>query len=387
MSPLGKFTLSMIGLRFLGANGFFIGLLLGHMFVDRTIISDIILKKLSQLDDNIRILLPYKVYTIYHRLDGWFFGKIFSSILGAVLFGLNGFIAFFIMGHFLFDTPNSIHARLYRQKLDDFFDNNWGKISGFVFGFVLKSPILVFVGIVLGFFVDYYRLEKVSFFGISGIKKFVANFNPIRLWRDSNEARHVAYIQAIAGLAAKISKADGAVSHNEISVFKNIFLIKDDDNSKVAKVFNIAKESIEGYEVYAYQLNKITRDNLNLQENVMENLFKIATADGKIKKDALDMLTKIAEILEFPMGNFDVMCDIYQPKAKNDTLQNFYDILGLNCNVSDREVKLRWKLLIIENHPDRIQAQGATKDEMDFANNMMARINNAYQEILKDRNL
>lgn len=385
MSPLGKFTLALIGLRCFGAEGFFIGLLLGHMLIDRTVIIQSLEKKLSLVDDNIRLLLPYKFYKYYNRLDGNFWGKIWGSIIGALLFGLNGFIFFFIVGHFVFDTPNSRHARKFRQHLDEFFDNNWGKICGAVLGFVLKSEVLLFVGIVIGFFVDYYRLENASLFLFHGIKKFAQKFNPLRLWRHSKEARHVAFIQAIAGLAAKVAKADGQVSDNEIRVFKRMFSIKNEESSKVAKIFNEAKVNAQDYEGFVAQLNWLTKDNLDLKDNVMDNLFKIATADGQITVPVLEMLKKIADLLDFPAGNFEVFSDIYQPKAKCETLQSFYEILGVFCNASECEIKQRWKELIIQYHPDRLQSQGASAEEIEATGAKMAEINNAYQQILKYR--
>ena len=198
MSPLGKFTLAVLGLRFWGANGFFIGMFLGHMLIDKTIIIRKLEQILSTIDDNIRLMLPYKYYRYYNRLDGNFWGKIWGGILGAVLYGANGFIALFIFGHFLFDTPNSRHARKVRKKFDHIWDNNWAKIAGAIIGFALKSKVLLFCGVVIGFFIDYYRVENANLIPIEGIRRFWFRINPLKLWRHSKEARHVAYLQAMA---------------------------------------------------------------------------------------------------------------------------------------------------------------------------------------------
>ena len=60
MSPLGKLTLALIGVRFLGLNGLLLGLFFGHMLVDKTLIIRRIEEKLNQIDDVIRVKLPYK---------------------------------------------------------------------------------------------------------------------------------------------------------------------------------------------------------------------------------------------------------------------------------------------------------------------------------------
>ena len=65
----------------------------------------------------------------------------------------------------------------------------------------------------------------------------------------------MAFIQAMAGLAAKVAKADGQVTEEEVRAFKKAFAVKQEENSKVAKVFNKAKTSSEGIEKYTQQLN------------------------------------------------------------------------------------------------------------------------------------
>lgn len=387
MSPLGKFTLALLGLRFFGAEGFFVGIWLGHMLVDRTLVIKKLEKYLSMVDDNIRLVLPYKFYHYYNRIDGNFWGKIWGAIIGSTLWGVNGFIVFFIIGHFVFDTPNSRHARRFRKTFDELWDKNWAKIGGAIAGFVCHSRLLLFCGVITGFFVDYYRLEKADLFPFQRIKKFWYRINPLKLWRHSREARHVAYIRAMAGLAAKVAKADGQVSENEIKVFKKIFVINDEENSQVARVFNEAKKNSGGFERFAEQLNWLTTDNLNLKENALDSLFKIATADGALTGAVLEILHKTARIIEFPEGNFEVLEGMYKPRATNSPLQDFYDILGVMVSASDCEIKRRWKELIVKHHPDLLQANGANAAELEAATSRLAEINNAYQTIMKARSV
>ena len=66
MSPLGKLTLALIGLRFFGLNGLLIGLFLGHMLIDKTYIIRKIERMINRADDAIRVKLPYKYYRYYN---------------------------------------------------------------------------------------------------------------------------------------------------------------------------------------------------------------------------------------------------------------------------------------------------------------------------------
>lgn len=386
MSPLGKFTLALLGLRFFGAAGLFWGLFLGHILIDRTKLIKILEKQLSIIDDNIRLMLPYKFYRYYNRIDGNFWGKIWGTIFGSVLFGFHGFLLFFIVGHFVFDTPDSRHARAFRSGLDDFFNRNLGKIFGGIVGFSLQSRILLFVGIILGFFADCYRSEKQFRPQLSFFKMLWFKTNPFKIMLNSFSARHTSMVQSMAGLSAKIAKADGQVSENEIRVFKQLFDIPANENHKVSKIFNKAKTSVQGWESYARQIRRLTRGDLDLKESVMENLFKMALADGMYSCRELELLESISRVIELPAGNFDVIKQSFEPKTSTSSnVKDFYEVLGIFCNASDCEIKARWKELINIYHPDRVQANGASAEEVEKCTLKMAEINNAYQSIMKSR--
>lgn len=386
MSPLGKFTLALLGFRFFGAAGLFWGLFLGHILIDRTKLIRLLEKQLSIIDDNIRLLLPYKYYRFYNRIDGNFWGKIWGIIFGSILYGFHGFLTLFIIGHFVFDTPNSRHAKAFRRKIDDFFNTNLGKILGGIIGFSLQSRIILFSGIIIGFFADYYRAEKQLRPQFSLFKRLWFKTNPFKFMINSLSARHNSMFQSMAGLSAKVAKADGQVSDNEIRVFKKIFNISEDENHRIAKIFNTAKQSTKGWESYARQIRRLTKDDLDLKESILENLFKIALADGPCANEELQLLQQIAQAIELPEGNFEVIKQSFTPKTgTTSNVTDFYQVLGVFCNASDKEIKSRWKELINIYHPDRVQANGASTEEVEKTTIKMAEINNAYQNIMKSR--
>ena len=373
MSPLGKFTLAVWGLRLAGADGFFLGLWLGHILIDNSKVIHKIESAMAQLDDNIRLMLPYNASRYYNRIEGNFWGKIWGAVLGSVLFGFYGFLLLFIVGHFVFDTPRSSHARAFRAKFDELFNAHIGKISGGILGFVSGSNILVFVGVVLGFFFDMRHKLKFAL----KLPKLVL---PMFIWGGNR------YLKTVAALAAKIAKADGVVSATEIKTFKNIFKIDERDNSQISKIFNKAKETVDGYEHLAKVLGKLTADKLELKEKVVESLFKIAWVDGQISDFERGVLRKISDLIGLPEGNFKVIEERFEPKpASKANVCDFYDILGVMHNASDSEIKKRWRELIQEYHPDKVQASGGTPAEVEASTLKMAEINAAYEALIKSR--
>lgn len=387
MAPLGKFTLAVLGLKIFGAAGFFWGLFFGHLLIDRSLANKWIANKLSELDDNIRLVLPYRFYKYYNRLDNNLFGKLWGSVLGAVTFGWGGFITLFILGHVLFDIRNNNYIKDAKKGFEHFWNRNLAKILGAIIGFTLKSQIILFTGIIIGFFIDLYRLEGTwrNKLKINWILRFWSRINPLKLALHSKEARQVSFIQSMAGLSAKVAKADGQVSENEIRTFKKIFDISKEDNDKIAKVFNNAKQTAEGFESYAYQIELISKNNLDLKESVIENLFKVAVADGCFKDPVRKMIREIAEIIKLPEGNFEAIRKNFEVRTCSSGITDFYDVLGVFYNAGDAEIKRRWKELINEYHPDRAQANGASQEVIDVCTIKMAEINNAYQNIMKSR--
>ena len=386
MKPLGKLTLAILGLRFFGAPGFFWGMFLGHIFIDRTILSKILLQKLNILDDNIRIMLPYKYYVIYNRLSDNILGKVWGFCLGYITFGFWGIIVVSIIGHFTFDYRS---PRLQELKIcfEDLWNKHLIKIFGAILGFSCQSHLLMFIGILAGFFADNFRIKSGlrTKLKLGSILTFWTHINPIKMRLFSLKAKDVIFLQSMAGLSAKISKADGKVTENEIHLFKKIFHISAEQNSQIAKIFNLAKDSSEGYERYAKQIKVLCRNNIELQESIIDNLFKIATVDTISSSAQLDMLRDISDIIGLPIGNFEVIKKRFEQRKPTDNITDFYEILGVFYNASDNEIKRRWKELINEYHPDRIQANGGSPEEIAAGSYRMAEINNAYQNIMKSR--
>ena len=387
MAPLGKFTLSVIGLRLFGAAGFFWGMFLGHLLIDHSLVGKWIENRLSELDDNVRLLLPYGFYKYYSRLDDNLFGKVWGALLGAAAFGWGGFITLFILGHILFDVRGNALVKDAKKGFEHFWNRHWGKIFGFILGFSLHSRIVLFAGIIIGFFADLYRLEGTwrSKLKINRLLGFWARINPLKLALHSAEARKVSLIQSMAGLSAKVAKADGQVSENEIRAFKKIFDITAGSNDKLARIFNEAKQTADNFEPYAFQLRLLAKDDLNLQESIVENLFKIAVADGRFGDAELGIIRSVATIIELPDGNFEAIRQNFEIRTQASSLNDCYQVLGVFCNASNCEIKRRWKELINQYHPDRAQANGADRGTIETYTLKMAEINNAYQNIMKSR--
>ena len=97
--------------------------------------------------------------------------------------------------------------------------------------------------------------------------------------QDGPAENQVAFTVGVIALGAKMAKADGVVTIDEVNAFKEVFKVPDGEMKNVARVFNLAKQDVAGYEAYAEQLAAMFKGNRKLLEDVLEGLFHIAKAD------------------------------------------------------------------------------------------------------------
>ena len=60
-------------------------------------------------------------------------------------------------------------------------------------------------------------------------------------------------------------------------------------------------------------------------------------------------------------------------------------MLGISPRAGVEEIRARWKLLVRENHPDRVAATGASETVVKYASAKVARINAAYDALKRER--
>ena len=94
--------------------------------------------------------------------------------------------------------------------------------------------------------------------------------------QDGSAEDQVAFTVGVITLGAKMAKADGVVTDDEVNAFKEVFRIPAGEMKNVAQIFNLAKKDVTGYEVYAEQLASMLKGNRALLQDVLEGLFHVA---------------------------------------------------------------------------------------------------------------
>ena len=243
-----------------------------------------------------------------------------------------------------------------------------GQGFGGVAGFALGGPLGAIVGAIAGHAIDRARAARAGA-GSAG----------------STDAKRVAFTAAVVVLGAKMAKADGFVSAEEIRAFKQVFHIPPEHMADVARLFNKAKQAADGYEPYAEQVAAMFADSPAVLEELLHALFTIAKADGVIHPKEREFVDRVGTIFGFSADQMRRIRAGEQDGAVDAA--NSYAVLGLSPKTSDAAVKAARRKLIRENHPDKLIAEGMPQEFVDLATEKMATINAAYDRIARDRGL
>ena len=242
----------------------------------------------------------------------------------------------------------------------------WGKIIGGTTGFALGGPLGAIIGMMIGGSFD------------RSARKFSSS-NQI-----SQQQKKNVFALCIIVLSAKIAKADGQVTKEEIYTFKEKFNIQAEEMSEVSKIFNEAKKSSFGFKNIADQVGNLFSDNKVLLEQLLNNLFYIAEADGVTSINEVEVLRSISQSFHFNETDFQ---RIFHSRLNNKE-SDPYKILGVTREDSDNNIRKKWIELSKEHHPDYLIAKGMPKEFIKEANKELSSINLAYDKIkeLRDFN-
>ncbi|MEL6920537.1 MAG: TerB family tellurite resistance protein, partial [Pseudomonadota bacterium] len=147
---------------------------------------------------------------------------------------------------------------------------------------------------------------------------------------DPETRARVAFSVAVIALSAKMAKADGIVTPDEVEAFQQIFEIPEDEAPRVSRLYNLAKQDTAGYQAYAHQLAGLCEgeaSGCSAHVDILDGLFHIAKADGVMHEKELAFLTDIAGIFRIDERQFETI------KARHieGGVDNPWRVLGLDA--------------------------------------------------------
>lgn len=193
--------------------------------------------------------------------------------------------------------------------------------------------------------------------------------------------RSVAFTIAVIALSAKMAKADGLVTRDEVRAFREVFHIAAGDEEGAARVFNLARQDVAGYEEYAARIARMFSEDRTMLCTLMEGLFYIAVADGRYHPKEDDFLERVAQIFKMPQPEFRGLRARFVPDAEPDP----YSVLGVSPEMELAEIRKVWRAQVRESHPDKMIARGLPEEAVRLSERRLVDINRAWEEISAQR--
>ncbi len=204
----------------------------------------------------------------------------------------------------------------------------------------------------------------------------------------SGPEKSVGFTIAVIALGAKMAKADGTVTRDEVSAFRRVFTIAESDAANAARVFNLARQDVAGFDAYAHKVAALFRpegmplcsDDRNVLIDLLEGLFHIAMADGSYHPAENEYLARVATIFGLDDRCFRALRARFVEGAVRDP----YDVLGLPPGASLDQARAAWKQAVRDSHPDVMIARGIPAEAVQLATRRLIAINAAWKD-LQDR--
>ncbi len=187
----------------------------------------------------------------------------------------------------------------------------------------------------------------------------------------------VVFTIGVIALSAKMAKADGVVTCDEVAAFRQIFAVPPEEMRNVTRVFNYAKRDTAGFEAYARQLAGLLGNRPGILEDVLDGLFRIATADGVLHPREIAYLEEVGRLFDISDARFARIRARHAPPDEGDP----YVVLGVDRDRRLDEIKRIYRRLVAESHPDRLIARGVPEEFIEIANHRVAALNAAWERI------
>ena len=244
----------------------------------------------------------------------------------------------------------------------------WGKLWGGVAGFALGGPIGALVGATAGHAVDAMRADHER---AAGPDSAVA----------AEAGRQAAFTVALVVLGARLARADGTITRNEIETFKRVFRIEPEDMGMVGLLFDQVRQDTVGFQSYARQAARLFADRPEVLEGLLDGLFAMAYADGRLHEAELAYLREVAGLLNLDDTAFARI------HARHRPARDPYAVLGVSRDADEMTIRLAHRRLSQDFNPERLTALGMPREFLLTAHDKAAAIDAAYDQVCRKRGI
>ena len=198
-------------------------------------------------------------------------------------------------------------------------------------------------------------------------------------------------LAAISAMLAKLAKADGHISMDEVRYCEDVFTrlgLQGEKREYCIRTFRQAKN--DGNSIYDYAASFASaQPDGNIRTVVYDILWDLACADGRVSPEERAILANIVR----PLGVDPRLFAWHSARrgmggsAQTESRADPYEVLGVRRDMSNDELRTAYREKAKRLHPDILRAQGLSEELLGRANEQMSRINAAWDEIKRERGI
>ena len=174
----------------------------------------------------------------------------------------------------------------------------------------------------------------------------------------------------IVSLMAKVAKSNDVISKDEAEYISKRYL-------ELARLTNKSADVIDVYE-----------DIFEKEKNNFENIQEIASKLKDLNEPAKAYVMKILEELSSVDGDYKILDKIKQALRFEEKQNNsYYEVLNSKPTDDWETIKKNYKELVKEYHYDKLASKNLPQDLLDYAQNKLKEINEAYEALKKLKNV
>ncbi|HAV14604.1 MAG TPA: hypothetical protein DCX06_14100 [Opitutae bacterium] len=233
----------------------------------------------------------------------------------------------------------------------------WGKIIGGAIGSI-GGPIGIGLGAALGHQFDK-AADKV------GEKQKIT----------------VAYVFILVASMAKMAKADGRITKEEIERIDQFFAqlgFRGETKKAAQEIFRKEKDSDSDIGAYFDQFSQLTKADLTQAQVLYSMLLEIAKADGQIHEAEIQILRLAESKLRLPVGYTD-----REVGSQHSSVKHAAEVLGVSESASETEIKKAYREKCKKMHPDVLRSQGLPDELVEHAGAQIQSYTEAKDAMLK----
>jgi DnaJ like chaperone protein len=235
-------------------------------------------------------------------------------------------------------------------------------------GWAFAGPVGLILGVALGNIIETY----------SNSNKENESDSPKRKLKEYSQPGDFEISLLI--LSAVVIKADGISKREELDYVRRYFA-KMYGARRANESFALFKEIIN-QPISIHSVCSQIRGHMSHagRLQLIYFLFGLAKSDGIVSNDEVNIIQKIANYLYINDKDFLSIRSMYYVKSAHH-----YEVLEINPEVNDDEVKRAYRRVVLKFHPDKVEGLG--EEVRKGAQEKFLQIQLAYEEIKKERGL